>query len=321
MSQIPAARSTVTPLSVASTGSRDGSVLNGCLIAFSLTEVQVLYELAHRDELPLRGRRAGARSGIPEPPARRLSAVACSRTPSSADARQRHLHLTPAAGRAALPDRRAHDDGRDAAADAGRVADVATAAPREIESLLPPARGSPIAGAPRPGDLGWVVQRHGASMQPSSVRRDVRSAGRADRRRLRPRLRCKRRLLLDRRARRSPRRVDLPGSQVEDDGKLRLFCRSRGTRHGLGTRLIDECIHFARGPVTGQSPCGPSRSCWRQAPVSAGRLQADCDRTTPQLRPDSWREWEPGCDHRAARPRGHARCRSPIGDESGSRCR
>ena len=136
---------------------------------FSLTEVRVLYELAHQDgptaaELT---RELGLDSGY-------LSRILrgferrelVEKTRSEVDARQAHLRLTEA-GRAAfagldsradeeivgLVERVAHDDRR-------RLTD----AMRTIERVLAPspdARPSYLIRTHQPGDIGWVVYRHG----------------------------------------------------------------------------------------------------------------------------------------------------------------
>jgi DNA-binding MarR family transcriptional regulator/N-acetylglutamate synthase-like GNAT family acetyltransferase len=136
---------------------------------FSLTEVRVLYELAHQDgptaaELT---RELGLDSGY-------LSRILrgferrelVEKTRSEVDARQAHLRLTEA-GRAAfagldsradeeivgLVERVAHDDRH-------RLTD----AMRTIERVLAPrveARPSYLIRTHKPGDIGWVVFRHG----------------------------------------------------------------------------------------------------------------------------------------------------------------
>ncbi len=137
---------------------------------FSLTEARVLYELAHRErpsatelarELALD---AGYLSRILRGFERRRL---LSRTRSKADGRQSHLSLT-ARGRAAF----APLDVRSRADIGGRLARLGPGEQRRlvdamqaIEALL---GGAPAAKAPyvlrphQPGDMGWVVHRHGA---------------------------------------------------------------------------------------------------------------------------------------------------------------
>ena len=137
---------------------------------FSLTEARVLYELAHRErpsatelarELALD---AGYLSRILRGFERRRL---LSRTRSKADGRQSHLSLT-ARGRAAF----APLDVRSRADIGGMLARLGPGEQRRlvdamqaIEALL---GGAPAAKAPyvlrphQPGDMGWVVHRHGA---------------------------------------------------------------------------------------------------------------------------------------------------------------
>lgn len=165
--------------------------------AFSLAEVRVLYELAHRDGPSATdvGRALALDAGYLSRLLGRLERLGfVSRAPAPGDARRQHLALT-AAGRDAV----AELEGRARAEVAGLLARVAApavprllAAMRDIERALGPAlagpppaeRGtppnvvSPNATAPnvrapdaergwslrgpRPGDYGWVVERHGA---------------------------------------------------------------------------------------------------------------------------------------------------------------
>jgi DNA-binding MarR family transcriptional regulator/GNAT superfamily N-acetyltransferase len=141
---------------------------------FSLTEVRVLYELAHRAG-PLTAstlcRELGLDAGYLSRILlgfRRRGLIA--RRPSARDGRQSHLGLS-ARGRAVFAplERRQHED---VAAmlkplgPAGRAS--AVAAMRRIETLLEDGPPAPGQGKPiytlrqhRPGDMGWVIARHG----------------------------------------------------------------------------------------------------------------------------------------------------------------
>jgi len=138
--------------------------------AFSLTESRVLYELAHRDaptatELT---RDLGLDAGYLSRMLRGFDAGGLiARTPSATDGRQQHLALTEA-GRAAFAPLDRGSQGQVAAmlarlSEAGRRR--LTEAMRTIEDLLAP---DPAAGRAwllrphRPGDMGFVVGRHGA---------------------------------------------------------------------------------------------------------------------------------------------------------------
>jgi len=137
---------------------------------FSLTEARVLYELAHRErpsatllarELALD---PGYLSRILQGFERRRLLT---RTRSKSDGRQSHLALT-ARGRAAFAplDERSREDiaamlARLGADEQRRLIDAI----RTVESILggEPERKTPYVLRPhQPGDMGWVVHRHGA---------------------------------------------------------------------------------------------------------------------------------------------------------------
>jgi DNA-binding MarR family transcriptional regulator/N-acetylglutamate synthase-like GNAT family acetyltransferase len=137
---------------------------------FSLTEARILYELARREPATAAElcRDLGLDAGYLSRILRRFEREALmTRTRSTADGRQSFLALT-AAGREAFAElnRRSRDEIAAllktlAAADQARVVN----AMERIEELLgaaarpaPPWRLRP----PRPGDMGWVVSRHGA---------------------------------------------------------------------------------------------------------------------------------------------------------------
>jgi len=138
---------------------------------FSLTEMRVLYELAHRrrpaasDLIDDLGLDAGYLSRI----LRRFTAKGLvASTPSAKDARRRHLRLTPK-GRAVFApfEDRSRDQVR---------AMIGELPPREQSDLMSAmdtiqrllARGKKTPRAPyilrhhKPGDMGWVLQQHGS---------------------------------------------------------------------------------------------------------------------------------------------------------------
>ena len=137
---------------------------------FSLSEARVLYELANREALSAKeiGIELGLDPGY-------LSRIVqnfddnglITRKPAPSDRRQHQLSLT-ARGRQAFAklSRSSHDDIASmlsalAPGDIGRL----TGAMAVIERLLgeaPVARPSALLREPRPGDMGWVVQSHGA---------------------------------------------------------------------------------------------------------------------------------------------------------------
>ncbi|HEX4812390.1 MAG TPA: helix-turn-helix domain-containing GNAT family N-acetyltransferase [Nonomuraea sp.] len=135
---------------------------------YSLTEVRVLFELAHAGHMATGELRAllGLDAGYLSRILARFEADGIvERERSAADGRKRLLRLTPAGAEtfAGLDRRSAEEIGRLLSglpeADQDRlVASMAT-----IRGLLAPERGREayVIRPPRTGDLGWVVQRHG----------------------------------------------------------------------------------------------------------------------------------------------------------------
>lgn len=142
---------------------------------FSLTEVRVLYELAHRDQATASalGRDLGLDAAYLSRILKRFESQGWLQRESSAtDARQQRLLLTEAGHTAFAP---LQQKSREAAsALLQRVADGQRPALIEamatIQRLLAPDTPAAPAAAPRtavlrdlrPGDLGWVVEQHGA---------------------------------------------------------------------------------------------------------------------------------------------------------------
>ena len=222
---------------------------------FSLTEVRVLYELAHRDGLT-------ARQLIDELDldAGYLSRVLGSfernglvtRTPSASDARRRELRLTAAGRRAFAPlNRRAHDEmvamlrPLPVAAQSRLLSSM-----REVEALLSPQEkpGPVVIRGPRPGDMGWVVAAHGA-LYAAEYGYDVTFEALVAR------------IVADFVERFDARRdgcwiAESHGVPVgsiflvrksKSVAKLRLFLVDPAIRGGgIGSKLIDECVRFAR---------------------------------------------------------------------------
>ncbi len=223
---------------------------------FSLTEVRVLYELAHRDKptATALGRELGLDAGYLSRILRgfeRRGLVLKIR--SAADARQSHLSLTAHGRKVFAPlNARSHDEvavmlGGLSPAAQTRVID----AMRTIERLLgdpPEPSASFVLRPPQPGDLGWVVHRHGAvyaqeygyNEQFEALVAEIVAhfVQRYDAKRERCWI--------------AERDGELVGSvflvaRSKTVAQLRLLLvepRARGS--GLGTRLVDECVRFAR---------------------------------------------------------------------------
>jgi len=223
---------------------------------FSLTEVRVLYELAHRDKptATALGRDLGLDAGYLSRILRgfeRRGLVLKIR--SAADARQSHLSLTAHGRKVFAPlNARSHDEvavmlGGLSPAAQTRVID----AMRTIERLLgdpPEPSASFVLRPPQPGDLGWVVHRHGAvyaqeygyNEQFEALVAEIVAhfVQRYDAKRERCWI--------------AERDGELVGSvflvaRSKTVAQLRLLLvepRARGS--GLGTRLVDECVRFAR---------------------------------------------------------------------------
>jgi DNA-binding MarR family transcriptional regulator/GNAT superfamily N-acetyltransferase len=238
-------------------------VLNEGLLAseFSLTEVRVLYELAHSDaptasELGAAlGIDAGYMSRILGGFARRRLLA---RDPSPEDGRRSHLRLTRQ-GREVFArlDALASDEIRALLAPLPDPAQRRLlGAMREVERLLggdaaatPEPRAAPIViRPPAPGDLGWVVHRHGA-LYAHEYGWDERFEALVAR------------IVAEFGERHDPRRErcwiaehegEIAGSvflvrKSKTVAKLRLLLVEPSARGlGVGTRLVDECVRFAR---------------------------------------------------------------------------
>ena len=221
---------------------------------FSLTEARLLYELAQREQPTASGlcRDLGLDPGYVSRMLRRFEKQRLiQRTRSAADGRQSFLALTPA-GRAAFGglNRRSRDEVAALLKPLGAgEQERLVAAMAGIRQLLTPQAAAPWRlRAQRPGDMGWVVSRHGAlyaeefgwdesfeALVAEIVAGFIREfdAGRE---------RC---WIAERDGKRLGS-VFLVG-QSALEAKLRLLLvepAARGT--GLGAALVDACIGFAR---------------------------------------------------------------------------
>ena len=224
--------------------------------AFGLTEARVLFELAHTDQMSVTDLRraldldAGYLSRILS---RFIADGLVVRDTSATDGRRRHVRLTQAGRTAFAETDTLQADAIDRLV--GRLDEdqrsQLVAAMGRIRRLLDDQHtpGGLVLRAPGPGDLGWVVERHGARYAAEHgwdvtfealVARIVADFGdRGDTRREAAWI------------------AELEGERVgcifctasddQDTAQLRLLLvepQSRGA--GVGTRLVEECLRFAR---------------------------------------------------------------------------
>jgi DNA-binding MarR family transcriptional regulator/GNAT superfamily N-acetyltransferase len=242
---------------------------------FSLSEARVLYELAHREDAS--AKEIGTELGLDPGYLSRIvqnfdESGLISRKPLPSDRRQYRLSLT-ARGRQAFArlDRSSYDDvaamlGRLARGDGQRLVEAMAA----IERLLGASRGSPqraILRDPRPGDMGWVVQSHGA-LYASEYGFDTAFEA------LVAEIAAKFLAAFDA-SRERCWIAEIDGAPVgsvflvrhsDDVAKLRLLLVDpAGRGQGLGGRLVAECIAFARA-------CGYRKiTLWTQSILVAAR--------------------------------------------------
>ncbi len=223
---------------------------------FSLTEVRVLYELAHREGVIASelGRDLGLDAGYLSRILRRFEYCGfLDKTPSPTDGRRSHLRLTQQGRDAFAPlDQRSHDEvatmlGKFSAADQNRLLD----AMRTIEGILSaqPNTTAPYLLRPhQPGDMGWVIHRHGVLYSQEYGWDEQFEALVAE-------IAAKFIQSYDPRRERcwiAEKDGEIVGSvflvkQSSDVAKLRLLLVEPSARGlGIGTRLVSECIRFAR---------------------------------------------------------------------------
>jgi DNA-binding MarR family transcriptional regulator/GNAT superfamily N-acetyltransferase len=241
---------------------------------FSLTEARVLYELAHRDHLSAKaiGTELGLDAGYLSRIVQNFQDKALiTRKASAADRRQYDLSLT-AKGRQAFSrlNRSSHDDVaamlRQLSPGSGERLVQAMAT---IERLLETPAGTAPATLrePRPGDMGWVVQSHGASYAAEYGFDSSFEALVAE---------IAAKFLASHDASRERCWIaDIGGAQTgsvflvrhsDEVAKLRLLLVDpAGRGQGLGHRLVAECIAFAR-------QCGYRKiTLWTQSILVAAR--------------------------------------------------
>jgi DNA-binding MarR family transcriptional regulator/GNAT superfamily N-acetyltransferase len=222
---------------------------------FSLSEARVLYELAHRERPTAAelSRDLGLDPGYLSRILRGFEKRGfLGRTRSKADGRQAHLSLT-SRGRAAFAplDARSRDEiGAILAALSGAEQQRLVEAMHTVERLL----GAPADKAPyllrphQPGDMGWIVQRHAVlyaqeygwneQFEPLVARIAARFIERYDGRKERCWI--------------AEKDGQIVGSVVlvkrsATVAQLRLLIVDPAARGlGIGARLVDECVRFAR---------------------------------------------------------------------------
>lgn len=227
----------------------------------SLTEVRVLYELAHRDQPTASelGRDLALDAGYLSRILRRFEGRGwLARAPSPADARQSLLRLTEGGHKAFAPlQQKSRDEAAALLAGLSVPArDRLIGAMATVQQLLAPAQAADAAAArpdvvlrdPGPGDMGWVVQQHG-EIYWREYRFNSEFEG------LVAEIAAKYILNFD------PQREKGWIAQIEGErvgsvfvvrrsatiAQLRLLILTPGARgRGLGGRLVDECIAFAR---------------------------------------------------------------------------
>jgi DNA-binding MarR family transcriptional regulator/GNAT superfamily N-acetyltransferase len=223
---------------------------------FSLTQVRVLYELAHRERTTAAelARDLSIDQAYLSRILRGFAGVGLiDRRRSEADARRTVLSLTEH-GRAVFDplDRRSHGDitallARLAPAEQQRL----VAAMETIEALLgerPEPRVPYLLRPPRPGDLGWVVQRHGV-LYAEEYGWDETFEGLVAE------------IVAGFARHHDPTRERCWIAEMEGENVGSVFCvrkadgvaqlrlllvESHARGHGIGRRLVDECVCFAR---------------------------------------------------------------------------
>ena len=224
---------------------------------FSLTEVRVLYELAHRQEST-----ASELAGDLGLDAAYLSRLLrafeqrrlVKKRPSTTDGRSSLLSLTPAGARALSPlEERSRQEIAALLRNLGGHEQRALLdSMKTIEDLLgpgaPPRAPAYVLRSPQPGDIGWVIERHGA-LYAEEYGWDERFEGLVARiagefleRHDPKRERC---WIAERNGERIGSVFLVRASRRV--AKLRLLLVEPSARGlGVGGRLVEECIRFAR---------------------------------------------------------------------------
>ncbi|MGE5654380.1 MAG: GNAT family N-acetyltransferase, partial [Bacillota bacterium] len=242
---------------------------------FSLSEVRVLYELAHRKTTTAAelSRELDIDPGQLSRMLNRLQKDGLvQKQPSAVDGRQSDLALTEAGLTAflILDKQQSHEVAEMLAKLLPMQQERLVSAMEVIQSSFTPVAGQPAAFTlrqPRPGDLGWVVQQHGA-LYAQEYGWDVQFEGLVAE------------TVSDFIKNYDPERercwiAEMDGENVgaiflvkhtDDTAKLRMFIvhpKARGL--GIGKQLVQECLHFAKQAGYGRV------SLWTMNVLSAAR--------------------------------------------------
>ncbi len=272
-----------------------GALQEGLLHSdFSLAEARVLYELAQRDDLTATelGRELELDPGYLSRILQRFERDGLLvREPSPADRRQTLLSLTAAGRDAFAPlDARSREE---VAALLAKLPDPAQAslvtAMSRIETLLGGSRSAPwLLRQHRPGDIGWVVARHGA-LYAEEYGFDARFEALVAR------------VAGEFLAQHDPERercwiAEHDGANVgsvflvrksDEEAKLRLLLVEPAARGlGIGRRLVAECTRLrARVRLPPGHAMDQRGSGGRAGDLSGGRFSPGGERTAPRLWP------------------------------------
>ena len=225
--------------------------------ALSLAQIRVLYEISHRDQ-PTAGEIARDLELDAGYLSRMLADFAARdlirKTRSAADARQSHLALTALGRKTFVPlERRSHREiaamlDRLVVSDQAKVVDAMAT----VEALLAPEKAAPSPirlRSPAPGDMGWVVGAHGRLYGREygwdlSFEAMVAEIAAAFIKNFNP-------------TRERGWIAEMNGAPVgsvfvvrdsDEVARLRMLIVDPAARgHGLGKRLTQECLTFARG--------------------------------------------------------------------------